>query len=117
MCRVAIDFEAEGLLDGVLDEPARQAIAFANSISHDAIAVHAAASASGSTRTNRAMRRNTVWMERLLAGTGFAEKPAGIALLSGPGAKLQLASALPSRQAAVSRLPTGLHVLGAPRAR
>jgi adenylate cyclase len=25
MCRVAIDFEAEGLLDGLLDEPARQA--------------------------------------------------------------------------------------------
>ena len=36
-------------------------------------------------------------LERLLAGTGLADKPAGLALLSGPGAKLQLASALPSR--------------------
>ncbi len=35
-------------------------------------------------------------LERLLAGSGFAEKPAGLALLSGPGAKLHLASALPS---------------------
>jgi hypothetical protein len=47
-------------------------------------------------------------LERLLAGTGFAEKPAGLALLSGPGAKLHLASALPSRETRLAPLPIGL---------
>lgn len=47
-------------------------------------------------------------VERLLAGTGFTAKPASLALLSGPGAKLHVASALPSREARASPLPTGL---------
>jgi recA bacterial DNA recombination protein len=47
-------------------------------------------------------------VERLLAGSGFAAKPASLALLSGPGAKLHVASALPSRETGASPLPTGL---------
>jgi hypothetical protein len=47
-------------------------------------------------------------LERLLTGEGSAAKAASLALLSGPGAKLHLASALPSRQTAAPRLPTGI---------
>jgi hypothetical protein len=47
-------------------------------------------------------------LERLLAGNSFPEKPAGLALLSGPGAKLHLASALPSRETRAAPLPIGL---------
>jgi hypothetical protein len=47
-------------------------------------------------------------IDRLLAGTGLSVKPAGLALLSGTGAKLHVASALPSRIARASPLPTGL---------
>jgi hypothetical protein len=47
-------------------------------------------------------------VERLLAGTGFTEKPASLALLSGLGAKLYVASSMPSREARASPLPTGL---------
>jgi hypothetical protein len=47
-------------------------------------------------------------LERLLAGNGFREKPASLALLSGPGAKLQLASELPSRETRAAPLPVGL---------
>jgi hypothetical protein len=48
-------------------------------------------------------------IERLLAGTGFTTaKPASLALLSGPGSKLHVASSMPSREARASPLPTGL---------
>jgi hypothetical protein len=62
-------------------------------------------------------------IERLLAGPGLAAKPAGLALLSGPGAKLHVASALPSREERAYPLPTGLDALdrllngGLPRGR
>lgn len=63
-------------------------------------------------------------IERLLAGTGFtAAKPASLALLSGPGAKLHVASSIPSREAGASPLPTGLDAVdqllggGLPRGR
>jgi len=55
-------------------------------------------------------------LERLLAGSGFVPKPASLSLLSGPGAKLHLASALPTRERRESPLPTALgpldHLLG-----
>lgn len=47
-------------------------------------------------------------IERLLAGAGFASKPAALALLAGPGAKLHIASSLPAREERASPLPTGL---------
>jgi len=47
-------------------------------------------------------------LERLLAERGFVPKPAGLALLSGPGAKLHLASALPRRETRATPFPTGL---------
>jgi recA bacterial DNA recombination protein len=47
-------------------------------------------------------------VERLLAGTGFIAKPASLALLSGFGAKLYVASSMPSREARASLLPTRL---------
>lgn len=62
-------------------------------------------------------------IERLLAGSGLATRPAGLALLSGPGAKLHVASSLPSRKERASPLPTGLDAVdrllggGLPRGR
>src|SRR6266545_1067754 len=50
----------------------------------------------------------TLALERLLAGNGSHEKPASLALLSGPGAKLHLASELPSRETRAAPLPVGL---------
>lgn len=47
-------------------------------------------------------------LERLLAERGFVPKPAGLELLSGPGAKLHVASALPRRETREVPLPTGL---------
>jgi len=47
-------------------------------------------------------------LERLLAGDGVREKAASLALLSGPGAQLHVASALPSREAHAAPLPVGL---------
>ncbi len=47
----------------------------------------------------------------MLAGTGFSARPAGLALLSGPGAKLHVASAMPAREMRASPLPTGLDPL------
>lgn len=47
-------------------------------------------------------------LERLLAERGFVPRPAGLALLSGPGAKLHVASALPRRETREAPLPTGL---------
>jgi len=47
-------------------------------------------------------------LERLLAERGFVPKPAGLALLSGPGAKLHVASALPRRETREAPFPTGL---------
>ena len=47
-------------------------------------------------------------VERLLAGTDFTAKPASLALLSGLGARLYVASSMPSREARASPLPTGL---------
>ena len=47
-------------------------------------------------------------IERLLAGTGFTAKPASLALLSGPGSKISVASSMPAREARDSPLPTGL---------
>ena len=54
------------------------------------------------------MGASAVALERLLAGDGSREKPAGLALLSGPGAQLHVASALPSRSTAAAPLPIGL---------
>ena len=66
---------------------------------------------------------------KLGARAGFSRGPAcpvsprALRSLSGPGAKLHLASALPSRQGAVARLPTGIDPLdrlisgGLPRGR
>ncbi len=45
-------------------------------------------------------------LERLLAERGFVPKP--LALLSGPGAKLHVASALPRRETREAPFPTGL---------
>jgi hypothetical protein len=62
-------------------------------------------------------------IERLLAGTGATAKPAALALLSGPGGKLHVASALPAREAPAAPLSTGLAPLdgllggGLPRGR
>jgi recombination protein RecA len=62
-------------------------------------------------------------IERLLAGPGFAAKPSSLALLSGPGAKLHVASAMPAREEPDSPLPTGLEPIdrllggGLPRGR
>lgn len=62
-------------------------------------------------------------IERLLAGPGFAAKPSSLALLSGPGAKLHVASAMPAREEPASPLPTGLEPIdrllggGLPRGR
>src|SRR6266508_2467056 len=50
----------------------------------------------------------TLALERLLAGNGSHEKPASLALLSGPGAKLHLASELPSRETRAAPLPVGI---------
>ena len=47
-------------------------------------------------------------LERLLAERGFVPKPAGLELLSGPGAKLHVASALPRRETREAPFPTGL---------
>ena len=47
-------------------------------------------------------------LERLLAERGFVPKPAGLALLSGPGAKLHVASALPRRETREAPFPTGI---------
>src|SRR5205814_69473 len=54
------------------------------------------------------MGASVVALEQLLAGNGLREKPAGLALLSGPGAQLHVASALPSRSTAAAPLPIGL---------
>jgi hypothetical protein len=62
-------------------------------------------------------------IERLLAGAGLAAKPTGLALLSGPGAKLHFASSLPAREERAAPLPTGLDAIdrllngGLPRGR
>jgi hypothetical protein len=52
-------------------------------------------------------------LERLLAERGFVPKPAGLALLSGPGAKLHVASALPRRETREAPFPTGLATIDA----
>lgn len=52
-------------------------------------------------------------LERLLAERGFVPKPAGLALLSGPGAKLHVASALPRRETREAPFPTGLATVDA----
>jgi hypothetical protein len=52
-------------------------------------------------------------LERLLSERGFVPKPAGLALLSGPGAKLHVASALPRRETREAPFPTGLATIDA----